>query len=41
MEEYKLMKEGYGLDYQNNYQINLNEKQTNINEFLETINDKK
>ena len=36
-----MLKEGYGQDYQNNYQVNLNEKQANIDEFMETINDKK
>ena len=36
-----MMKEGYISDYQTNYQINLNEKQANIDEFLETMEDKK
>lgn len=41
MAEYKLMKEAYILDYTNNYQININEKQANIDEFVATIDDKK
>ena len=41
LEEYKLMKEQYIIDYQNNYQINVNEKQANIDEFLATIDEKK
>jgi len=35
------MKEGYIADYQTNYQINLNEKQANIDEFIETMEEKK
>jgi hypothetical protein len=35
------MKEQYIIDYQNNYQINVNEKEANIGEFLATIDDKK
>jgi len=33
MKEYNMMKEGYILDYQANYQSNLNEKQANIEQF--------
>ena len=40
-EEYKLMKEAYIVDYQNNYQINCNEKQANIDHFIESIEEKK
>ena len=40
-EEYKLMKEAYIVEYQNNYQINCNEKQANIDQFVETIEEKK
>ena len=40
-EEYKFMKEEYIVEYQNNYQINLNEKQANIDSFIETIEEKK
>ena len=40
-EEYKIMKDGYICEYQDNYQINLNEKQANIDQFIETIEDKK
>jgi uncharacterized protein YdcH (DUF465 family) len=35
------MKEGYILDFKNNFQINMNEKQANIDEFIETIEQKK
>lgn len=35
------MKEQYTIDYQNNYQINVNEKQSNIDEFVATLDDKK
>ena len=35
------MKEQYIIDYQNNYQINVNEKQANIDEFVATIDEKK
>ena len=35
------MKEAYIDDYTNNYQININEKQNNIDEFVATIADKK
>ena len=41
LDEYKLMKEQYTIDYQNNYQINVNEKQSNIDEFVATLDDKK
>jgi len=41
MSEYRLMKESYVLDYKNNYQININEKQANIDEFVATIDEKK
>jgi hypothetical protein len=41
MTEYKFMKEAYIQDYKNNYQININEKQANIDEFVATIDDKK
>ena len=35
------MKEGYIQDFKNNYQINMNEKQANIDEFIETIEQRK
>lgn len=35
------MKEGYIMDFKNNFQENLNEKQANIDEFIETIEQKK
>ena len=35
------MKETYIAEYQDNYQINLNEKQANIDGFIETIEEKK
>lgn len=35
------MKEAYIDDYKSNYQININEKQANIDEFLATIDEKK
>ena len=41
MAEYRLMKEAYIFDYKNNYQININEKEANINDFLDKIDDKK
>jgi hypothetical protein len=41
MSEYKLMKEAYIQDYKTNYQININEKQANIEEFVATIDEKK
>ena len=41
IEEYRQMKEGYILDFKNNFQINMNEKQANIDEFIETIEQKK
>ena len=40
-EEYQLMKESYIQDYQTNYQINVNEKQANVDQFLETIDMKR
>jgi len=40
-EEYKNLKENYSVEYQDNYQINLNEKQANIDDFKETIEEKK
>ena len=40
-EEYKNLKETYIAEYQDNYQMNLNEKQANIDGFLETIEEKK
>lgn len=39
--EYKGVKESYVQEYQDNYQMNLNEKQANIDQFVETIDDKK
>eukprot|EP00356_Strombidium_inclinatum_P005259 CAMPEP_0170481962 /NCGR_PEP_ID=MMETSP0208-20121228/2195_1 /TAXON_ID=197538 /ORGANISM="Strombidium inclinatum, Strain S3" /LENGTH=278 /DNA_ID=CAMNT_0010754753 /DNA_START=362 /DNA_END=1195 /DNA_ORIENTATION=+ len=41
LQEFKMMKEGYIQEYQNNYQININEKQANIDQFIETIEEKK
>lgn len=42
MAEYRQMKEAYIKDYQYNYQMNLEEKQNNIDEFLNvTIENKK
>ena len=41
LKEYNTMKEGYICDYQANYQSNLNEKQANIDQFEQTISDKK
>lgn len=41
LNEYKLRKELYIEEYTQNYQINLNEKQANIDDFVGTINDKK
>lgn len=41
MAEYALMKEAYIQDYKNNYQININEKEANVYEFVATIDDKK
>lgn len=41
MMEYKLCKEIYITEYQDNYQVNLNAKQDNISQFMETIEDKK
>lgn len=41
VEEYKLMKETYIVEYKNNYQINCNEKQANVDQFVETIEEKK
>ena len=35
------MKEAYIVEYKNNYQINCNEKQANIDQFIETIEEKK
>lgn len=35
------MKEGYIGDFQSNYQINLNEKQANVDRFVEMMEDKK
>ena len=35
------MKEGYINDFKNNFQVNLNEKQANVDEFIETIQLKK
>lgn len=35
------MKEAYIIEYQNNFQINCNEKQANIDQFIETIEEKK
>ena len=35
------MKEAYIFEYKNNYQINCNEKQANIDQFIETIEEKK
>ena len=35
------MKESYIIQYKDNYQINCNEKQANIDEFIETIEEKK
>lgn len=35
------MKEAYIIEYKNNYQINCNEKQANIDQFIETIEEKK
>lgn len=40
MEEYKLMKQSYVLEFQANYQQNQDEKQSNISEFMQTINTK-
>ena len=37
MAEYALMKEAYIQDYKNNYQININEKEANVYEFVATI----
>lgn len=41
MDEYKLVKESYIADFQTNYQINLNEKQANIDSFKDTIAERK
>ena len=41
MIEYKMCKETYIMEYQENYQVNLNAKQDNISQFMETIEDKK
>lgn len=41
MLEYKLCKETYIAEYQENYQVNLNAKQDNISSFMETIEEKK
>ena len=41
MAEYRLMKEAYIAEYQENYQINLIAKHDNINQFMETIEEKK
>lgn len=42
MGEYKLMQENYIMEYQQNYQMNLEEKQNNIDEFINvTIENKK
>ena len=41
MAEYALMKEAYIQDYKNNYQININEKEANVYEFVATIDEKK
>jgi len=41
LEEFKHMKEGYLVEYQDNYQINLNEKQANIDSFIDRIEEKK
>jgi hypothetical protein len=35
------MKDGYINDFKNNFQINMNEKQANIDEFIETIEQRK
>lgn len=35
------MKESYILEYQNNFAQNLGEKQSNISQFMETIEDKR
>mmetsp|Transcript_9080 Transcript_9080/g.15332 ORF Transcript_9080/g.15332 Transcript_9080/m.15332 type:complete len:249 (-) Transcript_9080:245-991(-) len=39
--EYQAMKEDYMQEFQDNYQINLNEKQAGIDQFIETIQEKK
>ena len=41
MAEYKMCKETYIAEYQENYQVNLTAKQDNISQFMETIEDKK
>ena len=42
MSEYKMMKQSYITEYQENYQENLMQKQSNIDSFMEdTIGDKK
>ena len=41
IEEYREMKEGYINDFKDNFQVNLNEKQANIDESIETIEQKK
>jgi hypothetical protein len=40
MAEYSMMKQGYIADYQANYTANMDAKQSNINGFMQSINDK-
>lgn len=40
MYEYQHMKHNYIIEYQENYQINLNVKEENITSFMETIEEK-